>query len=55
MFNELRAVDVLTMAHDEVQIAAAKIDDPDIRRRFLRDVPHNREIDEGWLSLMSTT
>jgi class 3 adenylate cyclase/tetratricopeptide (TPR) repeat protein len=45
-----RAIDVLKIAHDELHTAAARIDNPDIRHRFLRGVPHNREIDESWLS-----
>ncbi|MEO7336070.1 MAG: tetratricopeptide repeat protein [Caldimonas sp.] len=43
-----RAVEVLQVAHDELQVAAAQIDIVEMRHRFLAEVPHNREILELW-------
>ena len=43
-----RAADVLANAHAELMKQADRISDPQARRSFLQNVPHNREIVAAW-------
>jgi hypothetical protein len=43
-----RAAEVLANAHAELLKQADRISDPQARRSFLQNVPHNREIVAAW-------
>lgn len=48
-----RAAEILRSAHRMLQEWAAKIDDEELRRSFLENVPEHREIVEEWERLAS--